>query len=118
MDQFPYKVGSSFVLMLVCWIYLCDKLFHLFFPITFFCVLSVFTLIELLLIALFSPVIRRDSFSLLKFLFFSHVQVFSFTILPVSFFLEVLFLFYRFCIFFVLTLPLVLLAVVICLCSF
>ena len=43
----------------------------------FCCVLSILVLIWLVLIALFCAAIRRDSVSLLRFPFLSHVQVFS-----------------------------------------
>ena len=43
----------------------------------FSCILSIFALIVLVFIALFCTDIRRDSFSLVRFLFPSHVQVFS-----------------------------------------
>ena len=43
----------------------------------FCCVLSIFAVIWLVLTALFCAAIRRDSVSLLKFLFLSQVQVFS-----------------------------------------
>ena len=44
----------------------------------FCCILSILALIWLVLIALFCAAIRRDSVSLLKFLFLSHTQLFSY----------------------------------------
>ena len=43
----------------------------------FYCVLSIFALMKLVLTVLFCATIRRDSVSLLKFPFLTHVQVFS-----------------------------------------
>ena len=50
----------------------------------FFCVLSILTLIWLVLMVLFCAAIRRDSVSLLRFPFLSHVQVCSFEMSLVS----------------------------------
>ena len=50
----------------------------------FCCVLSIFSLIWLVLMALFCAAIRRDSVSLLKFPFLTHVQVLSCEMLFIS----------------------------------
>ena len=50
----------------------------------FCCVLSILALIWLVLIALFCAAIRRNSVSLIKFSFLSHVQVFSCEMLFIS----------------------------------
>ena len=50
----------------------------------FCCVLSILALIWLVLTALFCAAVRRDSVSLLKFHFLSHVQVLSCEILFIS----------------------------------
>ena len=50
----------------------------------FCCVLSTLALIWLVLIALFSTAIRRDSVSLLKFPFLNHVHVFLWEMLLIS----------------------------------
>ena len=50
----------------------------------FCCVLSIFVLIWLVLMALLCAAIRRDSVSLLKFPFLSHIQVFSCEVLFIS----------------------------------
>ena len=50
----------------------------------FCCVLSIHALICLVLMALFCAAIRRDSISLLRFPFLSHVQVFSCEMLLIS----------------------------------
>ena len=50
----------------------------------FCCVLSILALIWLVLMALFCAVIRRDSVSLLRFPFLSHVHIFSFEMSLVS----------------------------------
>ena len=50
----------------------------------FFCVLSILTLIWLVLMALFYAAFRRDSVSLLKFPFLSHVQLFWYEMLLIS----------------------------------
>ena len=49
----------------------------------FYCVLPVFTLTKLVLMASFCAAIKKHSFSLLRFIFLSHVWVFSYQILLV-----------------------------------
>ena len=72
MDLFTHLVVSTLIVILC----LFAALFHLYHYITYSC-LSILVLISLVLIALFPAAIRKDSVSLLRFPFFSHVHVFS-----------------------------------------
>ena len=78
-----YSFCVSFLHSLIIWLMvssLSPQSLHL----LFCCVLSIFALICLVLMALFCAAIRRDCVSLLKFPFLSHVQVLSCEILFIS----------------------------------
>ena len=78
-SPFPPNRVKSYTPVLVCWNRLLrDWWFFLCHHITYICccVLSILILIWLVLMALFSAAIRRDSVSLLIFPFSSHVPIF------------------------------------------
>ena len=78
-----YLVFADLLHSLIIWVMvssLSPQSLHL----LFCCVLSILALIWLDLMALFCPAIRRDSVSLLKFPFLSHVQVLSSVMLFIS----------------------------------
>ena len=71
------------LLHLLLWLMLSSQSLHNL-HLLFCCVLSILALIRLVLIALFCAAIWRDSVSLLKFPFHSHVQVLSCEMLSIS----------------------------------
>ena len=78
-----YSFSANLLHSLIMWLmvsYLSPHSLHL----LLCCVLSILTLIWLVLMALFCATIRRDSVSLLKFPFLSHVQVLSCEMLFIS----------------------------------
>ena len=87
-DHLARPVVSSLIFLecIICCIrLLCDRWFRLYSHKTYICcVSSVLALIWLVLMALFCTAIRRDSVSLLKFIFLSHVQIFSCEMLFIS----------------------------------
>ena len=75
-----YSFCASLLHSLIIWLMVSSLSLHL----LFCCVLSIFASIWLVLMALFCAAIRRDSVSLLKFPFLSHVQVLSCGMLLIS----------------------------------
>ena len=88
-DHFADPIMSSHIpsVLICCTCLLCDWWFHLCHHsqhLLFCGVLSIFALIWLVLTALSRAAIRRDSVSLLRFPFLSHVQVLSCEMLVIS----------------------------------
>ena len=71
-----YSFGSNLLHSLIMWSIVSSLSPHNL-HLLFCCVLSILALIWLVLMALFWDVIRRESVSLLRFLFISHIHVFS-----------------------------------------
>ena len=71
-----YSFSVDLLHLFIMWLIVSSLLAHNL-HLLFFCVLSILALIWLVLLALFYAAIRRDSVSLLRFPFLSHVQVFS-----------------------------------------
>ena len=78
-----YSFCANLVHSLIMWLMVSSLSPHSL-HLLFCCVLSILALIWLVLMALFCAAIRRDSVSLLKFLFLSHVQVLSLEMLFIS----------------------------------
>ena len=72
-----YSFYANLLHSLILWLIVSSLLSHNL-HLLFCCVLSIVTLIWLVLMALFSAAIRRDSVSLFSFPFLSYVNVFSF----------------------------------------
>ena len=78
-----YSFSANFLLSRIMWLIVSSLSPHnLHF--LFWCVLFFLALIWLVLMALFCAAFRRDSFSLLRFPFLRHVQVFSWDMLLIS----------------------------------
>ena len=78
-----YSFCANLQHLLIMWLavsFLSSHSLHL----LFCCILSILTLIWLVLMALFCAAVRRDSVSLLRFPFLSHVHVFSCDMLLIS----------------------------------
>ena len=71
-----YSFCASLLHSLIMWLIVSSLPPHNLY-LMFYCVLSILVLIWLVLMELFCPSFRRDSISLLRFSFFSHVHVFS-----------------------------------------
>ena len=84
-----YSFWANLLHSLIMWLmitFLSPHSLHL----LFCCILSILTLIWLVLMALLCAAIRRDSVSLLKFPFLSHVQVLSCEMLFISRFIIII----------------------------
>ena len=71
-----YSFSSNLLLLLIIWLIVSSLSLHNLY-LLFCCVLSIFTLTLFVLMALFCAAVRRDSVFLERFLFLSHVQIFS-----------------------------------------
>ena len=78
-----YSLCASLLHSLIMWLMVSSLSLHSL-HLLFCCVLSILAFIWLVLMALFCAAIRRDSVSILKFPFLSHVQVLSYEMLFIS----------------------------------